>query len=88
MVLQPRERDIQLNEVIVDDSDLAEGISNTEDLGWGRPSAPLLEGDNPFAMGHYSTVNDCARYTPQLPESGEYAVYVSYKSLPKIRIPN
>ena len=83
VVLQPRERDTQLHEVIVDDSDLTEGITSVQDAGWGRPSAPLLEGDNPFAMGNYSTVNTAVRYTPQLPESGEYAVYVSYKSLPK-----
>ena len=83
VVLQPRERDTQLHEVIVDDSELTEGITSVQDAGWGRPSAPLLEGDNPFAMGNYSTVNTAVRYTPQLPESGEYAVYVSYKSLPK-----
>ena len=83
VVLQPRERDTQLHEVIVDDSDIAEGLTVAEGAGWGRPLKPLLEGDNPFAMGGYSTVNTAARYTPQLPEAGEYAVYVSYKSLPK-----
>ncbi|MBR1996563.1 MAG: xanthan lyase, partial [Paludibacteraceae bacterium] len=83
VVLQPRERDTQLNEVIVDDSQLATGIAPAEGSGWGRPLKPLLEGDNPFAMGGYSTVKSTARYTPNLPEAGEYAVYVSYKSLPK-----
>lgn len=83
VVLQPRERDTQLNEVIVDDSRLATGIAPAEGSGWGRPLKPLLEGDNPFAMGGYSTVKSTARYTPDLPEAGEYAVYVSYKSLPK-----
>lgn len=83
VVLQPRERDTQLNEVIVDDSQLATGITPAEGSGWGRPLKPLLEGDNPFAMGGYSTVKSTARYTPNLPEAGEYAVYVSYKSLPK-----
>ena len=83
VVLQPRERDTQLHEVIVDDSELVEGITSAQGTGWGRPAAPLLEGDNPFAMGSYSTVNTAARYTPNLPEEGEYAVYVSYKSLPK-----
>lgn len=83
VVLQPRERDTQLNEVIVDDSQLATGIAPAEGSGWGRPLKPLLEGENPFAMGGYSTVKSTARYTPNLPEAGEYAVYVSYKSLPK-----
>ena len=83
VVLQPRERDTQLHEVIVDDSQLATGITPAEGTGWGRPLKPLLEGDNPFAMGGYSTVKSTAQYTPNLPEAGEYAVYVSYKSLPK-----
>ena len=83
VVLQPRERDTQLHEVIVDDSQLAIGITHAEGTGWGRPLKPLLEGDNPFAMGGYSTVKSTAQYTPNLPEEGEYAVYVSYKSLPK-----
>ena len=83
VVLQPRERDTQLHEVIVDDSQLATGITPAEGTGWGRPLKPLLEGDNPFAMGGYSTVKSTAQYTPNLPEGGEYAVYVSYKSLPK-----
>lgn len=83
VVLQPRERDTQLHEVIVDDSELSEGITPSEGAGWGRPTKPLLEGDNPFRMGGYGTVKGQVRYTPSLPESGEYAVYVSYKSLPK-----
>ena len=83
VVLQPRERDTQLQEVIVDDSQLATGLTPAEGTGWGRPLKPLLEGDNPFAMGGYSTVKNIAQYTPNLPEEGEYAVYVSYKSLPK-----
>ena len=82
VVLQPRERDTQLHEVIIDDSQLSEGITPSNDAGWGRPLKPLLEGDNPFTMGTYSTVNSRAQYTPNLPEEGEYAVYVSYKSLP------
>lgn len=83
VVLQPRERDTQLHEVIVDDSQLATGITPAQGAGWGRPLKPLLEGDNPFTMGGYSIVNTAARYTPNIPEEGEYAVYVSYKSLPK-----
>ena len=83
VVLQPRERDTQLQEVIVDDSQLATGLTPAEGTGWGRPLKPLLEGDNPFAMGGYSIVNSSTRYTPNLQEEGEYAVYVSYKSLPK-----
>ena len=64
VVLQPRERDTQLHEVIVDDSQLSSGIMPNEGAGWGKPVKPLLEGDNPFEMGGYSTVKDQARYTP------------------------
>ena len=89
VVLQPRERDTQLHEVIVDDSQGVDGLTPAQGAGWGQPSAPLLEGHNPFTMGGYSTVHASARYTPNLPEQGQYAVYVSYKSLPKsIHKPN
>lgn len=84
VVIQPRERDTQLHEVIVDDAQLSEGITPVDkSIGWGPTDAPLLEGDNPFTMGGYSVVNTQAVYTPELPAAGEYAVYVSYKSLPK-----
>jgi len=85
VVLQPRERDTQLNEVIVD-----ENLAKAEDEwtiiyggGWGRTDAPLIEGQNPFELGaYYRGTSGSLTYQPTLPDAGEYAVYVSYKTEP------
>ena len=89
VVVQPRERDIQTREEIVDNT---QAISNgqwtlEQGTGWATPERPLLEGENPFSFGSYATEatgnksKGEMRYTPSLPK-GEYAVYVSYKTLP------
>lgn len=82
VVIQPRERDIQKEEVIVDDSDI-NGNHNENNIGWGRKNGPLLEGENPFTMGDYSIVYQDMIYTPTLPQEGDYAVYVSYATTDK-----
>lgn len=83
VVIQPRERDTQLNEVIVDDRNAkteGEWIS-VENAGWGEFGTELLEGDNPFKMGAYvRTTEGSITYPAALPEAGEYAVYISYKT--------
>ncbi len=90
IVVQPRERDTQVREQVVDETE-AQAVGNhafqaSSDAGWGHPAAPLLEGQNPFRMGHYAVAESASkgnaelRYIPSL-EDGEYAVYVSYKSL-------
>ena len=86
IVVQPRERDTQTTEQIIDDSQAT--VSNNafvahNDSGWATPTTHLLEGENPFRMGTYSIENNQGhiQYTPSLP-NGEYAVYVSYKTLP------
>jgi len=90
VVVQPRERDIQTHEEIVDDTQATQRGSafvRSHDAGWATPTTHLLEGDNPFANGHYSAeaansnVKGEMKYTPSLPD-GKYAVYVSYKTLP------
>ena len=100
-VLLPRERDIQVNEIIADNDPTAGGrgtatYSETgrwEDAGSGFADLkPTYEGiENPFAngtarkascVGHNSKVTATVCWTPEIPERGEYAVYVSYKSLP------
>lgn len=85
VVIQPRERDTQLNEVIVDDRNAqteGEWIS-VENAGWGDFGMELLEGDNPFEMGAYvRTTEGTITYPASLPEAGEYAVYISYKTEP------
>lgn len=91
IVIQPRERDTQVREQVVDETEAVvvgtPVFARAEGVGWGHPSAPLLEGQNPFHMGHYAVAesetksNSELKYIPSL-EEGEYAVYVSYKTLP------
>ena len=93
VVVQPRERDTQTHEEVVDDRDAVQSGATLfnvvqEGSGWGRDEdGVLIEGENPFTLGSYATettgnkTKGEMRYTPSLPE-GEYAVYVSYKTLP------
>ena len=90
VVVQPRERDTQTYEQVVDDSQatLKGQWAIGEGTGWANPTTHLLEGDNPFTKGHYTVEvknaeNNASEviYTPSLP-TGDYAVYVSYKTLP------
>jgi len=111
-ILMPRERDIQRNEVIVDNDgswlmegsiDLGGGIrgtgSHSETGSWknaGTGFADLQRTytgvENPFVMGSArmaETVSSgkknalaVTEWRPEIPERGEYAVYVSYRSLP------
>ena len=87
VVVQPRERDAQEHEQIVDDSEaiISNGAFNkSKGKGWATPVGPLIDKDNPFQNGTYSistsSVKGEIRYTPSLP-NGEYAVYVSYKTV-------
>ena len=114
-VMLPRERDTQVNEVIVDNDsswtsgpviDVAgwagavRGIGKYSEKGsWndaGCGFADLQETytgvENPFCMGsarqtkaisHSSKTGYASiEWRPEIPSRGEYAVYVSYKSLP------
>ena len=100
-VLLPRERDIQKNEVIVDNNESckARGTGNYAETGKWQNAAEgfadtkevYLDCENPFTLGtarQTSCVGPKAkssasvRWTPNIPERGEYAVYVSYKTLP------
>lgn len=91
VVVQPRERDTQIFEQVIDDSQASQqgnAFVYSNAPGWGHPTSPLLEGQNPFTFGHYlqekpnSKTAATLTYTPSLPE-GDYAVYVSYHTLPK-----
>lgn len=93
VVALPRERDTQMNEIIVD-ADQSTGNSQIEwSAGQGNwvtqapgflKSDTLFPGENPFLKGTGQIVNllqgDSASvdYIPEIPESGDYAVYVSY----------
>ena len=87
VVIQPRERDTQTKEVIIDNPNAA-GWIKVDSAGWGADTdGVLLEGENPFEKGGYLREQTAKgnkqtlHYIPHL-EAGEYAVYVSYKTLP------
>lgn len=92
-VFLPRERDIQKHEIIIDADGSTEGSVYKEsgeafqdgaEKGFGLKVPFLLEGENPFQMGEtrlmkaQKTETSKVIYTPDIPETGEYAVYVSY----------
>ncbi|HRR62623.1 MAG TPA: fibronectin type III domain-containing protein [Paludibacteraceae bacterium] len=101
-VLIPRERDVQKNEIIVD-NDMSDDLSkyfefnqsfrwgNGRSAGFSNPKNSYLDGENPFMMGTYRqilSVNNkdkvsSVEWIPFIPQSGKYAVYVSYKTLTK-----
>ena len=87
VVIQPRERDTQTKEVIIDNPNAA-GWIKVDSAGWGADTdGVLLEGENPFEKGGYLREQTAKgnkqtlHYIPHL-EASEYAVYVSYKTLP------
>ena len=104
-VMLPRERDINTNEVIVDNDTNPDGQiysqpyyrENTgsrpwqtgEEDGFIYDLPDFRDTENPFENGTYrqtTTVSNgnpsIAAWYADIPEEGEYAVYVSYKSLP------
>jgi len=89
-VFLPRERDIQTNEVIVD-NDRSTGKSEfvlhisepAREAGKGfLLRDTLFTGENPFLMGTSLRITDgSALYIPEIPEEGYYGVTVSYPQL-------
>ena len=90
-VFVPRERDVQANEVVIDNDGSTTGtyteLGNWYDgreLGFGYGSPPYADNLNPFVQGTFryavSSKSDIAsiEYLPDFPEAGEYAVYISY----------
>ncbi len=85
-VFMPRERDTQINEVIVDNDKSSAGSEFA--VSGGIPERirngfliqdTLFTGGNPFRMGtSLSLLNGSASYIPYIPEHGDYAVYVSF----------
>ncbi len=106
-VLTPRERDTQINEVIIDNDPSFEGVRrdllrrkgtysergkwSDAGTGFADTKAVYYDNDNPFKMGTVRK-SDCAtvengqkseaKWTFNVLDSGSYAVYVSYASLP------
>jgi Protein containing tetrapyrrole methyltransferase domain and MazG-like (predicted pyrophosphatase) domain len=94
-VFLPRERDIQKHEVIIDADGSTKGSTYTEtgtdfqeapEKGFGLKVPFLLEGENPFQMGQTRRISaqksakSTVTYQPEIQETGEYAVYISYAS--------
>lgn len=92
-VFLPRERDPQTHEVIVDADgstngskylETGEAIQAANEKGFGLKEPFLFEGENPFQMGQSRQMkadkigDSQINYTPEIPETGNYAVYVSY----------
>lgn len=100
VVMMPKERDWNLEEVIVDNDTNTEGFiqmdgkhsweRSSDSLGFANPKATYVYGENPFRMGTFLQAEgikgDRAASTiswkPTIPVGGEYAVYISYHSLP------
>ena len=95
-VLMPRERDFQCVEIIADND--SEGYAEAEGkYGWSSGAEGFahtkevyMSGQNPFKDGTYRVVKSAtvekhqstATWSAKFEESGDYAIYVSYKSLP------
>ena len=61
-----------------------------EKEGFAHKREQYLDGQNPFREGTFRQIEtlkkgevSIATWTPEIPQAGQYAVYVSYKSLPK-----
>lgn len=71
-----------------------EGWRKSDRPGFGYTDEVLADYENPFAEGHarvIKTVSDSSRisravWSGAMPQAGEYAVYVSYNSLPDSRV--
>ena len=97
-VLMPRERDIQPLEVIVDNDGSSEGseliITNSPQDMWETVPGgfamkdTLFEGENPFRIGSHLRIRTSGlsesslTYMPDIPEDGNYAVYISWAFAP------
>lgn len=93
VVFTPKERDTQAEEAIVDnDSPDRYGAYNetgkweTCGKGFGMPFTTLNDTVQPFKLGSARSMKvgekGSAVWTPDIPKTGKYAVYVSYASLP------
>lgn len=98
-VMSPRERDTNRTEIIIDnDANLASGSFATTG-NWNNSGKPafahkrqiLHNGDHPFADGSSvmtslsgkTAATATATWSADIPEDGNYAIYISYTSLPK-----
>ena len=99
VVLLPRERDWQIEEIISDNDATVSGYYEKngeyawqagQGVGFADPKEYYVDGENPFEMGTYREVatltkgkESVAVWQPEFEKEGTYAVYVSYKTLPE-----
>jgi hypothetical protein len=96
-VFVPRERDWQVHEVLVDNDGSAgrslyvapEHLEESDSgSGFGMGIPPYVD-ENPFRLGSYQIMESDRKTTasiqwiPEIPEEGEYAVYISFHSSPE-----
>ena len=102
----PRERDVQTNEVIIDNNSpkdissgayIERGIRNNKgtlfatgiEKGFAIGEQPYQFNENPFLLGTYrAVVSDTVEtatctWAPDIPATGEYAVYITYHASPE-----
>ena len=90
-VFVPRERDVQKNEIVIDNNGSSGGeyveSSNWMDVdstGFAFGTPPYANNLNPFLEGSYRKIKstdaskDSVSYIPNFAEAGNYAVYISY----------
>jgi len=100
-VYVPRERDIQTNEVVIDndsDKDISyfekslDGkhvFTKGEGPAFAKGKMRFVEKENPFLEGTHRIVESdnettaTAEFIPDIPETGEYGIYISYKASDK-----
>jgi hypothetical protein len=90
-VFMPRERDMQVNEVIVDNDHCTEGsqifikgiLPETDSTEGFLLKHTLIGNENPFQLGTHLKFRPAPHghieYVPHIPQDGRYAVYVSYQ---------
>ncbi|MCK4880087.1 MAG: fibronectin type III domain-containing protein [Bacteroidales bacterium] len=93
-VFVPRERDWQVNEVVVDNNGSSgrslfvapEYLKESESgSGFALGNPPYVD-ENPFRLGSYQTMisdrkaTGSIQWIPEIPETGEYAVYISFQA--------
>lgn len=93
-VLLPRERDVQLHEVLADNDDPAQyteqGSWQPGGVGFAHVREVYRTGENPFRDGTTRRIRSVthspsgeATWRATIPEAGEYALYVSYETTPE-----
>ena len=98
-VMMPRERDTQIEEVVVDNDPVAVGRGDYtekgawttgEGVGFAYSRTSYKDLENPFAEGTFRQTESVThgtapevRWSPAITKEGDYAVYVSYKTLPQ-----